>query len=92
MREKLSMGKIKLRGKDLRQIDYIDHKATSLAIGIISKYYKHASKSEQLNLLQDVRINYTNYLDDPLLGPLAAEFEPQLELKDKQEIALQSLH
>ncbi|MDW3191535.1 MAG: RtcB family protein [Cytophagales bacterium] len=83
------MGKVKLRGKDLRQIDYTDNKATSLAIGIISKYYKHASKSEQLNLLQDVRINYANYLDDPLLGPLAAEFEPQLELKDKQEIALQ---
>lgn len=82
------MGKIKLRGKDLRQIQYTDNKAISLAIAITSKYYKHASKSEQLTLLQNVKENFENYLDDPLLGPLAIEFQPELELKDKQEIAL----
>lgn len=82
------MGKVKLRGKDLRQIDYTDNKAISLAIGILSKYYKHASKAEQLNLLRDVKTHYQNYLDDPLLGPLAEEFEPQIGLKEKKEISL----
>ena len=82
------MGKIKLRGKDLRRIDYSDNKAISLAIDITSKYYKHASKEEQLNLLQDVKAHYQKYVDDPLWGALAAEFEPQVELKEKEEIAL----
>ncbi len=82
------MGKIKLRGKDLRQIDYTDNKAISLAIAITSKYFKHASKEEQMNLLQDVKANYDNYVDDSILGPLAMEFQPKTELKDKEEISL----
>lgn len=82
------MGKIKLRGKDLRQIEYKDNRAISLAIAITSKFFKHASKMEQLNLLNDVRTNHEIYLDDPLLGPLAVEFQPQIELKDRKEISL----
>ncbi len=82
------MGKIKLRGKELRQIDYSDNKAISLAIAITSKYYKHASKEEQLTLLQDVKENFENYLEDPILEPLAMEFKPQPDLKDRREISL----
>lgn len=82
------MGKIKLRGKDLRKINYSNNKAISLAIDIISKNFKHASKEEQLNLLKDVKENYENYLKDEVLGLLAEEFKPVLELKQKEEIPL----
>lgn len=82
------MGKIKLRGKDLRQIDYSDNQAISLAIDIISKHYKYASKVEQLNLLKDVKENFENYLNDPIWGLLATTFQPLPAMKKREEIAL----
>ncbi len=83
------MGKIKLKGKDLRSINYSSNRAISLAIDIMSKHYKHSSREEQLQLLKEVKENYEHYLDDQILGPLAYEFQPVTEeLKDKEEIAL----
>lgn len=82
------MGKIRLRGKDLRQIDYSDNKAISLAIDILSKNYKHASKEEQLKLLKDVKEHFEKYLNHEVLGALAREFKPEPALKKKEEIPL----
>ena len=82
------MGKIKLRGKDLKQIDYSNNKAISLALAIISKNYKHASKEEQLNVLTKVKEHYQNYLEDEIWGVLAREFQPDRQLKPKAEIPL----
>ncbi len=82
------MGKIKLKGKDLRLIGYASNRAISLAVGIISKNYKHASKEEQIELLNDVKENYHNYLGHEFLHELAKEFEPEVALKKKIEIQL----
>ncbi len=82
------MGKVKLKGKDLRLINYSTHKAISLAIDIISKHHKHASKEEQLNLLRDVKENFEKYLGDEVFGVLAQEFQPAQQLKKKEEIRL----
>lgn len=82
------MGKIKLRGKDLRSINYSTNKAISLAIDIISKNHKYASKEEQLTLLRDVKENYEKYLEDDIFGVLAQEFQPFQELRKKEEIRL----
>lgn len=82
------MGKIKLRGKDLRKLNYSSNRAIALAIDIISKHYKHTPKEEQLTILQDVKENYSKYLDDEILGILAQEFQEEPELKERSEIAL----
>ncbi|MBL6448386.1 RtcB family protein [Fulvivirga sp. 29W222] len=82
------MGKSKLKGKDLRKINYSNNQAISLAIDIISKHYKHSSKEEQLALLHDVKQHYTDYLDHEHWNTLAREFQPVEVLKEKSEIPL----
>lgn len=82
------MGNSKIRGKDLNNILYDSNRAKSLAIDIMSKHYKHASKLEKLTVLIEVRETPDNYLDDPILGMLAEEFIEKDELKEKQEIQI----
>ena len=68
------MGKSRLKGKDLRKINYKSDKARSLAINIMAKHYKHLSKPEKLELLKSVLSNPETYLEHETLGQLAAEF------------------
>ena len=82
------MGNSKLKGKDLRKINYSNNQTISLAIDIISKHYKHNTKEEQLKLLQDVKQNYTDYLDQSHWAMLAKAFQPVEALKEKAEIPL----
>lgn len=82
------MGKIKLKGKDLRKIDYSSNRAIALAIDIISKHYKHASKEEQLSILSDVKTNSEKYIEDEIFRQLAKEFQEKPLLKDREEITL----
>lgn len=70
------MGKSKLKGKDLRKINYRSNKARSLAIDIISKHFKHIPKEEVLELLEAVLHHPENYLSHDTLAPLAEEFAP----------------
>lgn len=65
------MGKQKLKGKDLRKIGFNSNKTISLAIGIVSKYYKHNTKSETLDLLVDISSSPKKYINDEQLKPLA---------------------
>ncbi|MGB3465134.1 MAG: RtcB family protein [Cyclobacteriaceae bacterium] len=83
------MGKIKLKGKDLRKINYSGNRAIALAIDIMSKHYKHTPKEEQLQLLTDIKNNYLKYLEHPVLKMLAEDFVEEPELAAKSEIALQ---
>ncbi len=83
------MGNQKIRGKDLKKIAYHGNRAQSLAIAILSKYYKHTPKVEKLELLIQVRDNPKKYLDDPALAALAEEFcRVEDALSEKQEIEL----
>jgi len=82
------MGNQKIRGKDLKNIQYDSSRAKSLAIDIMSKHYKHASKLEKLEVLTEVRDNPERFEEDPILGALAEEFVGKEELKEKQEIAI----
>jgi len=82
------MGNHKLRGKDLKTINYESNRAKSLAIDIMSMHYKHISKQEKLNLLVEVKQNPEAYLEDAILGVLADEFTVKDTLKAKSEISL----
>ncbi|MDN5213118.1 RtcB family protein [Fulvivirgaceae bacterium BMA12] len=81
------MGNHKLRGKDLKNINYETDKAKSLAIDIMSMHYKHYTKQEKLKVLLDVKNNPEHYLSDPILGVLASEFTCR-SLKSKKEVQL----
>ncbi|WP_109830164.1 RtcB family protein [Reichenbachiella versicolor] len=82
------MGNHKLRGKDLKTINYESNKAKSKAIDIMSMHYKHITKEEKLSVLKDVKENPENYLNDHVLGVLAEEFVEKPQLKAKEEIKL----
>ncbi len=82
------MGKIKLRGKDLSAIYYTTSKTKSLAIDLASRHFKHLSKQELLNLLQEVMEKPEDYASDEILSGLAQEFLPEPTLKTKEEVAL----
>lgn len=82
------MGNNKLRGKDLRKINYTNDIAISLAIDITSKHFKHHSKEEKLSALGNVLTSPENYLDDPLLHLLANELTEYRDEEKHEEIAL----
>ena len=78
----------KLRGKDLKIINYKTNKVKSLAIDIMSMHYKHVPKQEKLDVLLDIKKNPETYAEDPILGVLAYEFIVKDPLKPKKEIRL----
>jgi tRNA-splicing ligase RtcB len=82
------MGNHKLRGNDLKKIQYDSNRARSLAIDIMSKHYKYTSKEEKLKLLVTLKEHPEHYSEDPVLGILAKEFIIEDELKKKEEISL----
>lgn len=82
------MGKVKLKGRDLRKINYSSNHIISLAIDLISKHYKHSTQEENINLLKDVKENYENYLEHEFLGKLAESLKPESEFKSKKQIEL----
>jgi tRNA-splicing ligase RtcB (3'-phosphate/5'-hydroxy nucleic acid ligase) len=63
-----------LRTKDLSKLGYTDDRARSLAINIITKYFKHHSKQELTDLLTAVKNDPAAYAQDEYLGKIAAAF------------------
>ncbi len=68
------MGSYKLKGKDLKQINYKSDRAKSLAINIMQQDFKHLSKPEKLKLLKDVLLNPEKFIDHASFSKLAEEF------------------
>ena len=82
------MGNNKLRGKDLRKINYTNNTAISLAIDVTSKFYKHNTKQEKLNVLTDILNDPERYIDDPVLYKLSEELMEYIPSEKQEEISL----
>ena len=83
------MGNSKLRGKDLRKLNYKSNKAISIALDIMALHFKYQSRQEKLVLLEKVKSMPEDFLEHPLLGPLALEFAEVEEKEiEKQMIPL----
>ena len=48
------MGKLHLRGKDLRKLGYPENRVIGVAIEVMNQYYKHASDGEAKKILSQV--------------------------------------
>lgn len=68
------MGNHKLRGKDLRKINFKDNENISLAMNLMSKHYKHSTKEQQLNLLSKLLWKPEEFQSDPVLSVLAERY------------------
>ncbi len=64
----------KLKTKELSKIGYTDDIARSLAINILSRYYKHNSKAQWLDLLTNIKNKPEDYVNDEQLGRIAGTF------------------
>lgn len=82
------MGNNKLRGKDLRKINFTNNRAISLAIDIAAKQLKYSSKKDKLNTLSHVYNNPKEFLADPLFNLLAKELLGFEKVDIREEILL----
>lgn len=63
-----------LKTKELSKIGYTNDQARSLVINTISKHFKHATKAELITLLSQIKDQPQHYLQDEVLGKIAATF------------------
>ena len=84
-----SMGRNKLKGKDLKSIEFTLPNTISLAINVMAQHFKHHSKEEKLAVLAALKADPSKYIDHPHLGPLAERMMPYEELVESEELALQ---
>lgn len=84
------MQKLKLSGKELRNIGYPQGPVISLAINIMEKQFKHLSIEDALEILSSVLQSPNQYAHDGVLGKIAESLIPkekvrgnEIQLKDK---------
>lgn len=82
------MAQKKLKSKSLRKINYSSNQVISQVLALLTKHYKHTPEEEQMELLLNLKNNYKDYLEDEVWGNVAKSFEPEIELKPKEEIKL----
>lgn len=63
-----------LKTKELSKIGYTNDQARSLVINIISKHFKHHSKAAMITLLTAIKNNPADYVNDEVVGKIAATF------------------
>ncbi len=84
------MQKLKLSGKELRNIGYPQGPVISLAMNIMEKQFKLLSKGDALEILSAVLQSPNQYAHDGVLGKIAESLIPkekvqgdEIQLKDK---------
>jgi len=83
------MGKLKLKGKDLRSIGYPEGPVISIAMNIMEKNYKFTEQEDVMNLLKQILAAPVEYENDAVLGLIAQQLIPK---KDEIEGAGISLN
>jgi tRNA-splicing ligase RtcB len=82
--------KNKIKSKDLDKIGFYRNTSKSIAVMIAAKHFKHTPQEEALALFVQVKNDPQQYLDDAVLGPLAATFMDKLPDKSFTVHALNS--
>ena len=81
------MNKLKLTGKELRNIGYPEGPVVSIALNVMEKYFKHHSKEEALAILRGVLQAPDDYANDEVLSLIAKQLLPK-PAKEGAEISL----
>lgn len=82
------MGKLKLRGKDLRAIGYPEGPVISIAMKIMEKNYKFTEQEDVMNLLKQILASPVEYANDAVLGLIAQQLIPKKQELEGVEISL----
>lgn len=71
------MSKLKLRGKDLRNIGYPEGPVISIAMNIMEKNFRHLSLEDALEILGSILQSPNQYAHDGVLGKIAEALLPK---------------
>lgn len=71
--------KLHITGKELRAIGFPEGPVISQAMNLVNKHYKHEDKQTVLNRLKSLMETPEDFLQDEVLGDVAAFFMPQDE-------------
>jgi len=82
------MGKLKLRGKDLRAIGFPEGPVISIAMNIMEKNYKFTEQEDVMNLLKQILASPVEYANDAVLGLIAQQLIPKNQEIEGTEISL----
>ena len=82
------MGKLKLKGKDLRAIGYPEGPVISIAMNIMEKNYKFTEQEDVMNLLKQILASPVEYANDAVLGLIAQQLMPKKQELEGVEISL----
>lgn len=82
----IKMAKLKLRGKDLRQIGYPEGPVISIAMNIMQREFKYSTNEEVMALLQNILKAPVEYENDAVLGLIAQQLIP------KEEVVMDIIH
>lgn len=80
------MNKLKLTGKQLRNIGYAEGPLISIAMNTMEKNFKHTSLEDALEILKNVLTNPAEFVENELLKPIAKnllEEEAKKKMKEK---------
>lgn len=76
------MKKLSLNGKDLRKIGYPESRVIGVAIQVMHQYYKHSSEADAIEILKNILAAPDKYLQDAVLGKIAATLLDELYPKN----------
>ena len=87
------MGKLKLRGKQLRDIGYPEAPVISIAMQVMEKHYKRNSPQHALGILEQVLKDPQAYQQDEVLGKIAGELLAMAKKEESRiELAAEGIH
>src|SRR6478609_4916184 len=72
--------KLKFTGKELRAIGFPEGPVISVAMNVMEKNFKHDSKEKALDILKEILMAPTEYLNDEVLAPIAEKLMPKKAL------------
>lgn len=84
------MGSKKLRGKDLKTIDFPSDVSKNAALQILKKHFKHETLENKLKIIQEVLIEPKLYLEDEVLKHLAYSICGKPKLKSDYQVHMLS--
>jgi tRNA-splicing ligase RtcB (3'-phosphate/5'-hydroxy nucleic acid ligase) len=82
------MKKLKIRGRELKQIGFTNDRAIALALNIVNRHCKRSDKIEVLELLEKINLLPENYLNEPVFGELAKMLSEKPVLKKQKKMVL----
>src|SRR6476646_7492848 len=83
------MGKLKISGKDLREIGYPQGPVIAAAISAATEHYPTFTKNQVLKILEHVLLHPINYAEDKTFGKVAQFLLPKQ--KDESEVYLNNM-